>query len=176
MKIYNEIYQDNIHNYFHLEKKINRVYHDLQDLYCRHESKNRYTRASYDYDTGTLYTDSYNLESESADFVEAEQLIKKRIQRLEQRKELFEQLFNDLNPREKHYLRTKYKQGKPIKADSDIEQTAISIVDKMEELRISISPIKISSTDQEAFWEEQQQSRLKQANNFHEQEAEWLEA
>lgn len=150
-----EQYIIEIEHYFLFDKQIKQAYLNLEDLRYRHENRNYYTRTAF-HELG-FSTQGFKMEREVNDFVEAERSILKRIERLNKRKKRFERLFEQLEPMEQNYLLTKYERGKHVQEQPRIEQKALSIVEEMEEYKLSLTPYKVKRIKRAELMRQQQE-------------------
>lgn len=137
LKVNNEEYKDNITTYFYIDKQVARIYEALEEMRYRHENRNYYTSVVF-HELGFSIS-NFKLEREVIDFADAERIALKRIERLEKRTLYFASLLNELDPQERYYLTQKYKQGKNIKEQVEIEEKALVIHEKMEEYKLELS-------------------------------------
>lgn len=157
LKVNNEAYKDSITTYFYLDNQIASIYEALKELRYRHENRNYYTSVVF-HDLG-FSVSNFKLEREVIDFADAERLALKRIERLKKRVSYFDILLNVLDPQEQYYLTQKYKQGKNIKEQVEIEEKALVIHEKMEEYKHDLSRYRQASIERAERFKTQQEKR-----------------
>ena len=175
MKFKDETYQDNLTSYFYLDKRIASIYEAIEDAQRKLDNQNHYTRVEF-HNLG-ISVRNFSLEREVIDNADAERLALNRIDRLRKRQSRFKHLLNELDPQEQFYLKEKYKQGKDIKEQPDIEEKALAIYEEMEEYKHELSRYRQSSYDRAERLKEQQEvkEKLEKKKMQEEQNAEYNE-
>lgn len=167
-----ELQLEGIGNYFFLHERIENNYRELEDLRYRHENRNYYTRTAF-HELG-FSTQGFKMEREVNDFVEAERSMLNRIERLNKRKKRFERMIERLEPIEQNYLKAKYEQGKHVQEQPRIEQKALSIVEEMEEYKLSLTPYKVKRMKRAACMKQQQEDKKKEEKENSNKYDQWL--
>lgn len=177
MKFRDETYQDNLTSYFYLDKRIASIYEALEDAQRKLDNQNHYTRVEF-HNLG-ISVRNFSLEREVIDNADAERLALNRIERLRKRQSRFKHLLNELDPQEQFYLNEKYKQGKDIKEQPDIEEKALVIYEEMEEYKHELSRYRQSSFERAERFKEQQEVKEKLEKKIQEEQNaeynEWLD-